>query len=326
MNPVELLKEIAKTDATTEKMIFKTPKLFSYRTSGTKVHFIENAVHVNENYSVFTLLYNNAIICIPKKNLENNKCKDTKEPICVISSHIDTVKHKLPEVTENGDTLIGYFDNSACNAACLSLMEYAPENTIFVFTGGEEHYNCVGLQIAYFCLTKELGFSPEQIYGIATDVTYEGYLISDCALTIENMSGKKYVSDKQIMLNNVYTVGDRRKVFKSLPHIPHRTLPDEGWMWSRLNSNISFSACLPVGEGDMHSKKNLTHLNKKTYEAYIGALYNLSIQIRGKVPEKSDIEILNNDDLSPSRTKALKKLTENKTDDFDKYETNPLNI
>lgn len=71
------------------------------------------------------------------------KIEDIKGKILLISSHADCLQEKPVFERASKDhqkRMIGIFDNSITNAACLYLMKYCdlPENVVFAFTGDEE--------------------------------------------------------------------------------------------------------------------------------------------------------------------------------------------
>lgn len=109
-------------------------------------------------------------------------------PVCVISTHVDTVPKKLfCELDEETMTLRGTFDNTITNAAAAVLMLEGglPDNVLVAFNGDEETGHCGGAREVVAKLTG-LGVPMENIHVAALDVTNEGFH-RNMLYTIENV-------------------------------------------------------------------------------------------------------------------------------------------
>lgn len=209
------------------------------------------------------------------------KTDNLPRDVILMSTHIDTVKNITKPFSELKDGIYkGTYDNLATNAACCALMmeeDHLPDNVVFTFDGDEETGWCHGLKEAVKWL-KSTGHNI--IYGIAADVTYEGFYDNKLA-SYENMTGKK--ED----LNNMFegfksTEPDNMKTFSFVP-ISKDMIPDNATDYFEGSTGMldeafmfkdfgipGLSICVPT-EGNMHSDSGL-QMKEAVFEGYILSL------------------------------------------------------
>jgi len=206
--------------------------------------------------------------------------------VVVISTHVDFV----PQITQpfcyyspETGMFKGTFDNSATNAALLSLMmedELSDIPVVFAFTGDEETGRCTGAKEVISLLEDELGIEKEHMYPIALDVTYEGYRHelygNPVTFTIENIS---YYDEHFVKIANDMMKDGRPYICAPKDAYPPGVKPickgetslyDEGVAYQEKTGH-GLSFCMPVGGGSMHSNKGV-NLEVGVYLGYIDSL------------------------------------------------------
>lgn len=187
--------------------------------------------------------------------------------VVVLSTHADFVKDiKDPFVCEkqNG-VLLGTFDNSATNAAALSLMlaEVLPHNVLVAFTGNEE-YGMRGARGLDKYLVSVFGCHP---FYFSLDVTNIGY--GEKQFSIENtFSLPAEALDKIIKLAKETGLSG---------YLYPEALADESDEYNRCGA-FGCSLCVPT-KGPMHSDKGCK-MERSAYLGYIQVVGNIACHMR----------------------------------------------
>jgi hypothetical protein len=174
---------------------------------------------------------------------------DPKKDSVLISSHIDSLHptHFIESLDDN--TWAGSFDNSATNAAVLTLMtsELLSPQVMIAFTGDEENTSHgVHDVVAFFEKNPDAGVLDAVI---CLDVSNFGY--QNHAFTIENWFESEegrysHLNNKKIkkMLRNIFPNALMKDAEDE--DEDHQAWPDESWAYDELDV-FCFSICLPVG-------------------------------------------------------------------------------
>lgn len=209
------------------------------------------------------------------------------EKIIVVSSHADIVpyiRHPFSRLEDSGN-YVGTFDNLGTNTAAVLLMEEEnlPDNVFFAFTSGEEDCKCEGVRD----VVAKIRESGHDLYGVALDVTYEGFGESNL-FTLENLTGSEFlqlagdsVMDMEPEKEKTFTFVKKNK--HSIPEAISENymskstgMYDEAFAYVKNNVEAC-SFCLP-SKGSMHSDKGLT-VRQPVYEGYLLSLTSFLYEI-----------------------------------------------
>lgn len=209
--------------------------------------------------------------------------------IILISSHADfvpAITKPFCDVTSDGKTLRGTFDNSITNATIINMMQegLVPDNVIFALTGDEETGKCRGAKEIIQMLLS-FGVNMEDIYPIALDVTYEGYRklanVPPFAFTVENVSTPETLELATNLCTNKFSYlfvpsfqGYFPRNYEGYLSKSY-SLFDEGVAYQSILGK-GFSFCIPCS-GHMHSNTGVS-VKTETYLNYNEALTNYVLQ------------------------------------------------
>ena len=204
--------------------------------------------------------------------------KELPDSLIVISTHIDAVS----EITKffareiDSDTLLGTFDNTATNAAALSLLleNALPDKVVIAFTANEESESKGARSLADY-----LKSTRKKAVAIVLDVTNEGY--KKAHFTLENnFYSSKVLHDIvkttlteieipfRFIPENAMTIPDYIKFSYLELHSDGgivESLPDESWDYYEKGVEC-FSLCLPIC-GEMHDNRGIECL-KESFSLY----------------------------------------------------------
>lgn len=166
-------------------------------------------------------------------------------PSVLISSHIDALYKHYSVAEEDNERLLGTFDNSLCNAICVSLMREKrfPPNALIAFTGDEEEKSR-GVDHVVALLQRKHIYQPLQCV-VVTDVTAEYYACAHA--TLENFFFESRPNKHSVLRFKTrehwqqYLAG----VTKDLPFLYHYRQsadPDETWQYNEYDIN-----CVTLG-------------------------------------------------------------------------------
>lgn len=190
--------------------------------------------------------------------------------VVVISTHADfvpNIRKPFAELKSDG-VLLGTFDNSATNAAAVSLMlsDALPNNVIVAFTGNEES-GMRGADALDKFLTSQFGCHP---FYLTLDVTNIGF--GEKQFSIENTFSLPAEALDEI-IRFAKSTGLKGYLYPE-------ALADESYAYTR-NGAMGCSLCVPT-KGPMHSDKGCK-IELDAYMGYIRVVKSIACNLRSVV-------------------------------------------
>lgn len=202
-----------------------------------------------------------------KKGVNPHICKS------LVSSHIDCVYSHCFMKDLNERYWLGTFDNSATNAALLSLMlqDSLSDLVMVAFTGDEEINTHGAKEVMRFLSKKECQLD----FAVVLDVTNEGWS-DDAMFTVEN--------DRYFDIITGYQIITLLQQSGFPCNFLHDAEPDETWEYGKgilevVSPIPCLSLCLPV-KGNMHSDEGVL-LRKVSIDPYLTVLTQLVNMVDG---------------------------------------------